>query len=61
LQLRIKQQRELAVINLRKEEAEAYGNMKHWGNAFESTKEEINTLKYRVRISIQDGSSRRGS
>lgn len=41
--------------------AEAYGNMKRWGNAFDSTKEEVNALKYRVRISIEDGSSRRGS
>lgn len=52
---------ELAVIDLREEEAEAYGNMKRWGNAFESTKEEINALKYRVRIGIEDGSNRRGS
>ncbi|MFK9115967.1 hypothetical protein ABEI56_24660 [Peribacillus castrilensis] len=54
-------QAELAVIDLRREEAEAYGNMKRWGNAFNSTKEEVNALKYRVRISIEDGSSRRGS
>ncbi|MEY8732096.1 hypothetical protein AB9M92_07495 [Peribacillus frigoritolerans] len=52
---------ELAVIVLREEEAEAYGNMKRWGNAFESTKEKINALKYRVRIGIEDGSNRRGS
>ncbi|MCK6203942.1 hypothetical protein KZX50_00575 [Bacillus infantis] len=52
---------ELAVIELREEEAAAYGDMKRWNNAFESTKEEINALKYRVRVSIEDGSSRRGS
>lgn len=52
---------ELAVVDLREEEAEAYGDMKRWNNAFESTKEEINALKYRVRINIEDGSSRRGS
>lgn len=53
------QMAELAVIDLREEEAEAYGNMKRWSNAFESTKEEINALKYRVRISFEDGSNRR--
>lgn len=51
---------ELAVIDLREEEAEAYGNMKRWANAFDSTKEEINALKYKVKIDIEDGSSRRG-
>jgi uncharacterized small protein (DUF1192 family) len=52
---------ELAVVFLRGQEAEAYGNMKRWTNAFDSTKEEINALKYRVKIDIEDGSSRRGS
>jgi hypothetical protein len=52
---------ELAVVYLRGEEAEAYGNMKRWSNAFESTKEEINAMKYRVKVDIEDGSSRRGS
>lgn len=49
---------ELAVTELRKEEAQAYGNMKRWGNGFDSTKEEINALKYHVKIDIEDGSSR---
>lgn len=49
---------ELAVIDIRIEEAEAYGNMKRWSNAFDSTKEEINALKYKVKIDIEDGSSR---
>ena len=49
---------ELAVTDLRELEAEAYGNMKRWNNAFESTKEEINALKYHVKIDIEDGSSR---
>lgn len=53
------QMAELAVIDLREEEAETYGNMKRWSNAFESTKEEINALKYRVRISFEDGTMRR--
>ncbi|GIN38391.1 hypothetical protein [Heyndrickxia oleronia] len=52
---------ELAVIDLREEEATAYGNMKRWTNAFESTKEEINALKYKVRIDLEDGSSRHGA
>lgn len=52
---------ELAIVDLREEEAEAYGNMKRWSNAFDSTKEEINALKYKVKIDIEDGSSRRGS
>ncbi|GIN88693.1 hypothetical protein J6TS2_50790 [Heyndrickxia sporothermodurans] len=52
---------ELAVIELREEEATAYGNMKRWTNAFESTKEEINALKYKVRIDLEDGSSRQGA
>lgn len=49
---------ELAVADLREEEAEAYGNMKRWNNAFESTREEINALKYKVKIDFADGSSR---
>jgi hypothetical protein len=52
---------ELAVVGLRGLEKEAYGNMKRWGHAFESTKEKINALKYRIKIDIEDGSSRRGS
>lgn len=49
---------ELAVIDIRLEEAEAYGDMKRWQNAFDSTKEEINALKYKVKIDIEDGSSK---
>ncbi len=49
---------ELAVSDLREEEADLYGSMKRWNNAFESTREEINALKYQVRIDISDGSSR---
>jgi uncharacterized protein YdaL len=52
---------ELAVVELRNLEAEAYGDYKRWGNAFESTAEEINVLKYKIRISIEDGSSRQGA
>lgn len=49
---------ELAVVFIREAEADAYGDMKRWSNAFDSTKEEINALKYKVRIEIEDGSSR---
>ena len=49
---------ELAVADIREKEAEAYGNYKRWTNAFESTKEEINALKYKVKVDIEDGSSR---
>jgi hypothetical protein len=51
---------ELAVADLREEEAQAYGNMIRFKNAFISTQEEANALKYKVRIDIEDGSSRRG-
>jgi hypothetical protein len=52
---------ELAVVKIRQNEAEAYGNFKRWTNAFDSTKEEINALKYQVRIDIEDGSIKQGS
>jgi hypothetical protein len=52
---------EIAVIELRVQETEAFGNKERWNNAFESTKERINALKYKVRIDIEDGSSRRGA
>lgn len=48
---------ELAIVELRNVEAEAYGDMKRWNNAFESTQEEINALKYKVKISLADGSA----
>lgn len=52
---------ELAVIDLREVEAEAYGYYKRWTNAFDSTKEEINVLKYKIRVDIEDGSSKQGA
>ncbi|KAB8126945.1 hypothetical protein F9U64_19070 [Gracilibacillus oryzae] len=48
---------ELAVVDIRQQEAEAFGNFKRWSNAFTRTREEINALKYKVKIDIQDGSS----
>lgn len=52
---------ELAVVELRKLEAQAYGDYKRWNNAFDSTKEEINALKYKIRVGIEDGSSKQGA
>lgn len=52
---------ELTIVDLREVEAETYGYYKRWTNAFESTKEEINVLKYKIRIDIEDGSSRQGA
>lgn len=49
---------ELSVIELRKEEAEAYENMKRWNLGFESTREEVNFLKYKIKIDIADGTIR---
>lgn len=48
---------ELAIVEIRAQEAEAYEYFKRWTNAFESTREEINALKYKVRIDLADGSS----
>lgn len=48
---------ELSIVSLREDEAEAYENMKRWNLGFESTREEINTIKYRIKIDIADGSS----
>lgn len=47
---------ELAVVEIREQEAQAYEDMKRWNNAFDSTKEEINALKYKVKVNIADGS-----
>jgi len=52
---------ELAVTELREEESQAYEYYKRWNNAFDSTKEEINALKYKVRISMEDGSNNQGA
>lgn len=52
---------ELAVVELRNLEAEAYGDYKRWNNAFDSTKEEINVLKYKIRLDYEDGSNKQGA
>ncbi|WP_440894954.1 hypothetical protein ACS127_10290 [Amphibacillus sp. Q70] len=49
---------EIAVADLRKKEIEADINYKRWNTAFKTVVEEINALKYKVRIDIEDGSSR---
>ena len=41
---------ELAVRELREEEAKAYEMMRRWRNAFESTQEEVHALKLKMRI-----------
>jgi hypothetical protein len=51
---------ELQVKEHRQREREASKLMKRWDNAFTSTKEKINALKFQVKIDIEDGSSRRG-
>lgn len=48
---------ELAVADLRLAEANAYEMMHRWRNAFESTQEEIHSLKLRMRVDIADGNS----
>lgn len=49
---------ELAVKEHRDIEKKAFKNMKRWDNAFITTREKINALKYCVKIDIEDGSSR---
>lgn len=41
---------ELAVRELREQEAQAYEMMRRWRNAFESTQEQIHALKLKMRI-----------
>ena len=49
------QHAELAVVEIRKTEADYFGNWKRWQNATDTVREEINSLKYRVRQDIADG------
>lgn len=49
------QRAESAIADLRKTEADYFGNWKRWQNATETVREEINSLKYRVRQDIADG------
>lgn len=45
---------ELAAVEWRKTEAEAYGNMKRWGNAFVSTDNLIQALKFDIKIDMNN-------
>ena len=45
---------ELAAVEWRKKEAEAYGNMKRWGNAFISTDNLIQALKFDIKIDMNN-------
>lgn len=47
----------IAVEEIKEEETEAEINHYRWNNAFTVIREEINALKYKVRIDIADGSS----
>lgn len=44
---------EIAVKELREEEAQAYEDMNRWRNAFSSTTEEVHSLKMRMKIDFQ--------
>jgi hypothetical protein len=46
---------EIAVKELREQEADAYEMQMRWRNAFSSTTEEIHALKLRMRIDFADG------
>lgn len=48
---------EIAIHNLRMQEADAYESMQRWRNAFDSVKEEVHALKLKLRIIFQDGSN----
>lgn len=45
---------EIAVRELRLQEAQAYENMQRWRNAFASTNEEIHALKLKMRIDFAE-------
>jgi hypothetical protein len=46
---------EIAVKELREQEAQAYEDMNRWRNALSSTTEEVHALKLRLRIDFADG------
>ncbi|GAA5416215.1 hypothetical protein Pryu01_01247 [Paraliobacillus ryukyuensis] len=48
---------DLAVADIRRKEIEADIQYKRWNTAFKTTVEEINALKYKVRIDLADGSN----
>lgn|SRR5690625_983691 len=48
---------ELAVVELRELEAQAYEDMRRWRNALDGLTEEIHALKLKMRINFADGGS----
>jgi hypothetical protein len=48
---------EIAVKELREQEATIYQDMTRWRNAFMSTTEELHSLKLKMKIDFYDGSS----
>lgn len=52
---------EIAVKDLREQEADAYEQMNRWRNALNSTTEEIHSLKLRMRIDFGEGGSPYGT
>ncbi|AHV96125.1 hypothetical protein [Paenibacillus sabinae] len=46
---------EIAVKDLRQEEADLYQNMSRWRNALSSTTEELHALKLKLKIDFQQG------
>ena len=52
---------EIAVTELRQQEAESYEIMNRWRNAFTSTTEEIHSLKMRMRMDVADGNQSSGT
>lgn len=49
---------ELSVLHIREEELEWSGMSERWNNAFVAVREELNAMKYKVKIEIEDGSNR---
>ncbi|MFD2334638.1 hypothetical protein ACFSR7_35800 [Cohnella sp. GCM10020058] len=50
---------ELAVIELREKEAQAYEDSRRWRNALDGMTEEIHSLKLKMRIDFADGNNTR--
>lgn len=46
---------ELAVVELREKEAQAYEDSRRWRNALDSLTEEIHSLKLKMRMNFADG------
>lgn len=55
-----KERAELATMEIRQAEAEAYGRSMKWRNDFQSTRELIHSLKLKMRVNFADGSISNG-